>query len=650
MNNFTFGRLLGGAALAVLAAPFSPVALAQQSESTTSYLDTIIVTANRREQPISDVQASVEVITSQQMERFSGASVTEVLRQSVGIDARTSGANSRVSVRGQIPGSGNAVLILYDGLPRTGKYGTPNLNLYPFEDVERIEIIRGPMSALYGANASGGVINVITKDAGTGDPLSVRVTAGSAFGGSGEGRETAAIGGTANVMTGEVGHRISLDWRSSDPFRFDGEIEDELSGIDHTSLTYTGLMKTGETGELGWSLEGYWQDDSSLSADRTGTTYDRYEREDRYFGALQYDVELGGGLLELEGSYGYSDGVTNRSHPGPDETTEFTQSLLQGRFSKDLGSHSLLFGAGAQQEEIELTILSETGEETNLFAFVQDEWKINDALKLNAGVRVDDFEGFGTQVVPRVSVGSRGDGFTWRFGYGEAYSAPGVIQQYGSFVRGGRLIIVGSPDVEAEETTTWEGAIGWRGTRGVVELVYHDSDITNLIQSFNTREFDENRYLVFRYANIAEAEISGVELSGSYEVGAGLTVDGAYEYIDALDAMTGERLTGRAEQVFRAGVSWANGPFQANLRARHFDSVWGADPSQRGSAPFSSDYTVADIQLGYDFSEKLGISVGIENVFDELTPVNWDRTGQIEDPAGRYAYVSLRYAFGDQGD
>ena len=640
-------RLLAGAASIALSRSFALSAIAQETpDEAVSRLDAIVVTAGRRAQPISDVQASVEVVGEAEIETYSGASVTEVLRQSVGVDARTSGANSDIAVRGQQPSGGAAVLILFDGLPRTGKFGSTNLNNFAVEDVERVEIIRGPMSALYGADASGGVINVITKPAGEGAPLSGRATIGSVASSKGDGRETVNLAATGNFRTGAVGHRISADWRNGGAYRYADTADiDDLSALDHLSLSYAGEVETGPEARLRWTAEGYFQDDQADAQTRTGENYTRFEREDRYFAGLGYERGLAGGTLTLQGSYGYSDASVNRSYPSPDETTEFTQAFGQAVYVRPAGAHNLLVGGGARRDEIDLTILTETGESTNLFAFIQDEWNLTDKVKVIGGLRLDHFDTFDTQVVPRLSIGSRGNGFTWRIGYGEAYRAPSVIERYGSFVRGGRILIVGSSDIQPEESETWEAAIGWRGKRLQTEIVYHDSNISNLIEARSTGE-TQGSLSITRYTNIAEAEISGVEWSAVWDIGMGLSLDGSYAYLDATDAMTGDRLTGRAEDTYKLALNWEHGDLGASLRGRHLSGFWAADSNVRGSAPFGSDYTVADLQLRYDFSDRLGVSVGVDNIFDELTPANWSGTGQIEDPAGRYTYVALRFALG----
>ncbi|MCG8691554.1 MAG: TonB-dependent receptor [Minwuiales bacterium] len=657
LNPFSGGLVWAAAGVALAASAISFPSFAQsQSQSADEadasaarHLDAIVVTAGRREQQISDVQASIEVIEREEIESYSGASVTEVLRQSVGVDARTSGANSTVTIRGQVPNAGTSVLILFDGLPRTGKFGVPNLNNFGIEDVERIEVIRGPMSALYGANASGGVINVITKPAGEGPPLSVRGTLGTVASGEGDGRDTGNVGATGNFVTGVVGHRVSVDYRRAEAFQFDDTAnEDDLSSLEHLALTYKGVAEIGDAGELGWTLEGFFQDDRSdgFAVSRVpgvpGTPFERFEEEDRYYGALTYDADIGPGVLTVEAAHGFSDASAKRSLAGEDEDTDFTQTISQGRYFFEAGDHNLLFGAGAQRDEVDVSILSEENAETNLFGFAQDEWNLTEHIRLIVGLRVDDFDSFGTEVTPRVTVGSRGDGFTWRLGYGQAFRAPVVVERFSRFTRG-RFLIVGNEDLKPEEADTFEAAVGWRGRKGNVELVYHYTKIDNLIQAVPNGAV-ENGLTVFEYQNIAEARIAGIELSGFYDIGAGFAVDASYEYLDAEDEETGDRLTGRARHTVKAALTYTEDRWRVTLRGRHIDDFFGTDPDDRARPAFDSAYTVADVNLRYAVTDKAAISFGVDNLFDEQVPDNWSTNGTIEDPPGRFVYVSLRYA------
>lgn len=125
-------------------------------------LETIKVTTTSlgEEKNIEDVQASIEVIDKSFIENSNARSVPQLLNNALGVDVNDTGSTSSISIRGF---SGAHTLILVDGLRRTGKYGNSDLTSVQLEDIERIEIVRGPMSALYGADGMAGVINVITN-------------------------------------------------------------------------------------------------------------------------------------------------------------------------------------------------------------------------------------------------------------------------------------------------------------------------------------------------------------------------------------------------------------------------------------------------------------------------------------------------------
>jgi outer membrane receptor protein involved in Fe transport len=536
------------------------------------------------------------------------------------------------------------VLILIDGLPRTGKFGLVNLNNYPVEDVERIEVIRGPMSSLYGANAAGGVINVITKRPGEGDLLSFSMLGGGTNSDAGNGRETSRINGSMNLQVGNTGHRVSLDYRDANSFKFDtASAADDLLGIDHVSLTYNGNYQQSAASEFSWVLEHFDQDDRGNSVTRTGSEFEQYEREERQYGALHWEGQVGDGSLMIEGSIGKSDGSVNRSFPAPDEVTEFTQTMLQARYYLDVGDHSLLFSAGQQTDEIDISILTETGKDANTFVFMQDQWNLSENIRLVLGLRYDKFDAFGAQSTPRVTLGSRKNGLTWRVGYGEAFRAPSVLERFARFNRG-RFLIVGDPDINPEASDTYEAAIGWRGDAGFVELVYHDSIIDNLIEAAPNGG-RENGLLIFEYQNIAEAEISGIELAGQYALGRGFSIMGSYENLDAQDRGNGVRLNGRADHTIRVSLNYEKDAFRAAFRTRHTMGLFGIDPNDRTRSAFESDFDVMDMQLGYELKNGIDLALGIDNLLDEQVPANWSTTGAIEDPAGRFIYLSMNFNF-----
>lgn len=600
-------------------------------------LQELVVTAAGREQALADVQASVEVIDRTAIERYSGASVTEILRNAAGIDARTSGPNESVSIRGQ---KSNGTLILFDGMPRTGTYGSTNLNNFPLEEVERIEIIRGPMSALYGADALGGVVNVITKRPG----LTPGKRFSTTFGIRPDDGERPTANLSAAIETGDefAGQRFSLDARFADGYALPGTaIGHDFSAISHLAATYSGAYSPTDETDLRWRLEAFRQDDRR-DAYSAPLEYSALEQEDRFAGEVSLRQRMGDGELTLQGLASYSEGMSNRSFPSPDEETRHFKTHAQARYDLQLGDHMLSTAAGVRYDHIDVDINSQVGEQTQLFALAQDEWLINDWLSVTAGVRLDHFDSFGSTINPRVVVGSRGDGFTWRAGFGTAFRAPTVLEQYSTFTRG-RFLIVGNPDLQPETSHSYEFAVGWRDASWSAELVYHNSRVEDLITTHQTSRV-VNGLVVTEYINVDSAKIQGVELTGSWQVLDNLELSGSLEYLDARDGVTGERLTERYRTAYRLSATYTTGPWDVTGRVRGLQGYYAPDPDVRGAAPFNSGFTVVDVNVGYEINENLKLNLGVDNVFNEDFPINYS-TSRYREDAGRFAYVSLRGSF-----
>ena len=147
--------------------------------------------------------------------------------------------------------------------------------------------------------------------------------------------------------------------------------------------------------------------------------------------------------------------------------------------------------------------------------------------------------------------------------------------------------------------------------------------------------------MVFAYQNISEAEIQGIELTGEYHLTSAFSLSGSYEYLDARDTVLDTRLQGRAKHILRAGLRYQGDSVTASLRSRHYFDFYGIDPAQRAIPAFETNYTVVDASLRYSINGNMGITLGIDNLFDKAVPDNWSSTGAIEDPAGRFGYVKF---------
>lgn len=370
-------------------------------------LGVITVTSPGTEQSIEDVQATVEVIQSQQLETLSGRSLSQALQQAAGILVRDSGSNSDITLRGF---EGGHTLILVDGMRRTGKYGSTDLNGIQLEDVERIEIVRGPMSALYGSDAMAGIVNIITRKASDKRSFTVKTIGGMA---RNKDRETLIFRANANL--GQVGnsqHRISTEIKQRDKYRLeDDQPYTSLGDEERYFISYNGRYEMDSQHYFGWYGEYARQDDEGISSSSVKGYPATYEKEERFQLTGKYHNDTEVGIFDLTMGYGNADTESDRT--GGAEETDYDQYEMNGVWNLCPGNnaHNLSIGAGARKEKIELTILSDSPERDISHLFIQDQWEMFKDITLVGGARYDHYSDFGDTLNPKISLSWTPGGF-----------------------------------------------------------------------------------------------------------------------------------------------------------------------------------------------------------------------------------------------
>ena len=583
-----------------------------------------------------DVQASVEVLDRDQLDRFGGASVGQALKHALGVSTSDSGATGDISIRGF---NRNHTLILVDGFRRTNNYGSNNLSQIGFFDIERIEVVRGPLSSLYGSDALGGVVNVISRHPGSSPGTDLYVRAGTAE----RGRESLLTGINHRFGDSQLGHSLTLEQNYRERLRHAGATEDDFGRLNNWSGSYRGRWTPDGNRSLGWTLEAFERDSR---AQREGHT--RFEREQRRFGSLDYHQQLGEGELVVRGSVGRSRGSTNRSHPNI-ETTDFHQYQADAVYHAYVGDdHIVSVGAGGGRDRLDVSINSRIASRDNRFVLLQDQWQLNDQWMLVAGLRHDHYDDFGTTTNPRISLGWEGGIWQARLGYGTAFRAPSLLEQYSSFVRG-RLLIRGNPDLEPERSTTWEAMLRREFGAGHVELTLHRNRIRDLIESFTTGVVLPGPLSEVEYRNLGKAHIDGAELHAVWALTPRWTLIPSVEWLDARNAETDERLTGRARQTWRLESRYQSGKWAMSARVRHLhDYLAVGITAPRGTPPHNTDLTVTDLGIQYRYRGGLEFFGGIDNLFDRRDPDNFSLTAtgtQRSDPDARFFYFGARVSF-----
>lgn len=608
-------------------------------------LQEVFVTAARSEQALETVNASVEVIGAEKIRTFAGRSLSEVLQHATGVQIKDTGSSSTFSMRGQ---DSDKTLILVDGLRRTEKYAGANLNNIQLEDVERIEIVRGPMSALYGSDALGGVINIITRGPRKGSEAGVRFMAGRT--GDSQ-RETAILGGYGNWSDGQIGHRISFETKRRDPYRLpttDPRITD-LNRERRDFASYHGDAKVGG-GRIDWGVEIARQDDDGIGLGRTGNIYTKIENDARDFVQGGYRGRLGEGELSVRLGYGQSDSRVNRGTT-QDELTVFKQTQIEGQYAfEPAQQHFAVLGYAYRQDDVDISTNSRRAVRDVNALFAQNIWNFHANADLTLGLRYDDYNDFGSKLTPRLAIAWRPERWTLRAGIGKGFKAPSLLNLYMASIIRGRYDLRGNPNLKPEESTSGELATAYRFDRGQVEVVAHRSNVTNLIVSVPTGATylgpcTTGTCTVQEYRNINKAVIKGVEFSGNYQLTAAWNLGGSLEYLDARDGVTDARLTDRATWAAKLALQWRQGAWQTDMRLRHVRDWYAADPTVINSQPFNSDYTIASVRIAYALDKKTELFGGIDNLGNRLMPANQAFRGTPDDPGARFFYAGINARF-----
>lgn len=602
------------------------------------------------EKDLASAPASISVVGKEELEGKAYRDITDALQSVPGVyvdeGAATRGGNQEISIRGWDP---KYTKILVDGMPQSSSQGYYNGNgsgseygwVPPVAAIERIEIVRGPMSSLYGTDAMGGVINIITK------------TVPDKWGGS-------VSLDNVTQDNDEFGDSNNAQYYLSGPLLSDkvsltvygGRYHRDEDEIDASYQEYT---RINNTVQLGWApneankleLEvGYATQDSKGTDVGTGDAFD-LERV-RQNQSVSHNFDWGGGMRTR--SFVQHAFMDNRSQNATYERyTAETSTVVP------MGSQVVTVGAQYRTQETEnpdRALGAPNLQRWDAALFAEHEWYITDPFALTTGLRYVNDENYGSEFVPRVyGVYALTRQFTLKGGVSAGYRTPDLKEGDSNWLEGGGGPSlpggrdVGNSDLKPEESRSYEIGAYWTGYSGLNAnvTVYH-TDYDNKIEKpvlcpttpdgnggflFNC-EFQGQFYqALFQYMNVDKAELQGVETAVAYPITDTLSVDSSYTFTES------EQLSGE-----NAGDPLNNQPrHRANMRitwqALESTRLWSS-ARYRGRTEFfgrggpddsvAPGYTLVDCGAQYEATESMSVYGGIYNLFDEsLTLADFGR-------------------------
>jgi vitamin B12 transporter len=548
-------------------------------------LEPVIVTATRTARPAGEVLASADVIAGDSLFRQPAADLGDALRFVPGVEvARLGGPGQQTSVflRGT---ESNHVLVLIDGLRiNPGTIGTAAIQNVAPEFVERVEVVKGPRSTLYGSDAIGGVINVITRDAR--DGASVQAGYGSF--------DTANASFSAGFGGERAGARIAASREDSAGFPTRaGDSQDR--GYENTSFSAAGHADAGpvKLGLRAWHA--------------SGTS----EYSDFFVTPVDQDFE--NSALALTGEFAPTADWSSRvmlAHAIDDlEQNQSTDFLDTARDTLDWqndvalsGRNTLTAGLLWQDETADALSFGQpyAADTTTTQVYLQDQATVG-AQRFLAGIAYTDHETFGGHFTWNAEYGYEiGAGGLLVASAGTAFRAPDATDLYG---------FGGNPGLEPEESRSYE--LGYRqalGERQSFSLTAFRNDIDGLIEFVVTDPdtFDgENR-------NVAEARIDGLEAAWRYD-GEAWSASAAATWQDPRDRTTQARLLRRARENYTAAVARRFGRHEVA-----FDVLYAGERRDFGfpSPVVLPAYWLANLSAKLALAERFTLVLRAENLFD----------------------------------
>ena len=584
----------------------------------------IVVTATRIETPYERVGSSVTIITEDEIRRSGKSTVLELLRGVPALDIIQSGGpggNASVFIRGN---KSEHTLVLIDGIEANDPV-TPGRSFdwahLTTDNIERIEVIRGPQSTLYGSDAIGGVINIITRK-GKGKPTFYLSGEAGAFH-----TYRSSIGASGSTDFFHYSFDLSryrTDGISSADHRLPGNHEDDA----YRNTTFSGRFGFTPSEILDLDFFVRYTDSRAELDNGGGPNMDdpNYRAwTEQLFLRGQARLELFDGLWEQVLGISYTDhdrktrNDTDPAHPSDLERSRYDGKIIRLDWQHNLRLHetnTLTIGLETEEEKARSTFYSESmwGPFTSVFpqksvrtnsCYVQDTISLWDRWFTTIGVRYDDHEVFGSETTYRIATTYHipNTGTRLKGSWGTGFKAPTLFQLYSAY---------GDPTLQPEKSKGCDIGVEQDLFDGVLTLgiTLFRNDIRELI------DFDT---ATWTYGNIAEAKTRGVEATATWRPTEALSLLASYTYTRTLDRAARERLLRRpAHKAALQATYQVTRKLSLNARViyvgRRDDMDFSTFPATR--VPLD-DYIVVNMGANYQVNDNLEVFARVENLFDK---------------------------------
>ncbi len=567
----------------------------------------------------------MSVVTGEQLRRRPVQDVAEAIENEPGVLINGVGMTRRgISIRGM---SNEHVLTLVDGQRINDAAANMahvdfDLGWVPSIAIDRIEVVRGPLSALYGSEALAGVVNVITRRPEDRFEASALAMVGMRDGEGGDTVQLSAMAG--GPLADGLGLVAWGEYRKRERTQSEEDpLQSELEGRNAWSGSVIGWWQPAEGHriEIGHAAI---DDDRARDTVTTGTTPVYYEYQDhitRSRSSASYTGTFDWAELQLRAYRSTLERVNERDqNQAPTSPTKGVDTVVDGRVTfAPLAGNRITIGAEHRKEELRDATINTAGKDSvdHDALFVQDEWELARWATLTAGARFDHHPQYGWHTSPRAYlVLEPVEGLTLRGGVGQAFKAPSLKQLspgYITVAAGGRFIVTGNPDLEPETSTSYEVGAAYHAASWNFGVTLFENDLENLVQtqcveSCGIRGKERRTYL-----NVNEARIRGVEVGGEVSPLSTLKLSASYTYLDPRDLSADQELSERPNHSAKLQLAWEPDEKTAlNIRGRYT----GPQTVYQNNAPVRlAGYQLWSLDASRDILKGVTLKAGIDNIF-----------------------------------
>ena len=591
-------------------------------------LETITVTsATKSTQSIKDVTSNVEVITSEEIKERHFTTVSEALNTLAGVSIINNGGiggSTTLSLRGT---SNNRTLILIDGVKfkdHSSISGT-DISTLMITDIERIEVIKGAQSGIWGADAAAGVINIITKSAKDGLHANTNIEAGT--------YNTSKYNTQVSYKNKDFDLKLDALKLTSDSFSTKANYGDDLDSLEddryeNTTLNLKGNYYINDDAKIGFSIT----DIDSLKEYDSSSANDTTMKNDSQSKIYNLNYEQGYKnhkfLLKTDRSDIKRDQIgTTWGVKLTDSTSENLELMDNITYNeKDF----LLLGLGLSKDEIDYTKADNTknnASSDSKYVYITNNNNFN-KLILTQSLRHDNFDNFDNKTTGKIGAKYNvNDDLSFSSNLGTSYSVPLLIQNVNPW---GDTNF----DIEAEKSKTFD--IGFDYDDFKVTYFYHKvKDLIDWYDPTPTNYYNSDAI----YTNLdGTSTFEGVEISYKRELISDLLTSLNYTYLEAKDSDK-EDLARRAKNSLKFGVDYyginkfhfnVNGEYVGNRK----EDVYGVGSVQTGN------YTVWNSVVNYEINKTFSTYLKVDNLFDKYYQTIYGYA-----TAERSAYVGLKATF-----